>query len=128
MLIKMNLILILLLLIGCKECSMEQTDGKFKVHNASERNIMFFIKDSSNSFLTWESVKSHEIKSIPLINKKWSDILINANDFVVTLFADENWWIHTNDLRQLTDENILKKILLRKKELDSLNWTVTYSE
>ena len=128
MLVKISFYFTLLLLVGCKDCSMDFTDNKFKVQNVSERNIMCFIKDSSNSILTRESVKAHEINYIPLVNEYWSNILKNPYDFVVTIFVDDNWWMRTNDLRKLTDENILKKIILMKKELDSLNWIVTYSE
>ena len=114
---KVNFIFIILFLFALN-CPMDFYDGKLKVQNNSEETISVMINlnypDTSLENATGRDfIYSGEFDTFHLPNDRWKRVFKNHEK--VTLF-----FINENNLR------VVKKMIVTKSDLDSLDWVIKF--
>ena len=113
---------VFLVLTGCEYLSMEVGDGKLKVGNQSNDSLTVLVNlhypDTSIGNTIPYRVFPKDTTGLGLVNKKWVSVLDTSKK--VTVFVAE----HAEG--EKGKPKVLKKYILSKAELDSLNWIVSY--
>jgi hypothetical protein len=106
-------------------CDVGIFDRKLRVYNNTSHNLMFYLNRHPVDTLYLGSnicsIYANDSVSIPLPGK-WEDYISSTDSVAITFVKTKNAIV--TDTVHLYD-NIIKRIILKKKDIDSLNWVIT---
>ena len=115
------------ILCGITGCVMDPVDSKLKVNNRTSDTLFALANmdypDTSLPSSPAGIIYPRDTLGIPLGNNTWENVLQKKGYITVyiTKYADRRRFGE-----RIEKYEVLKKSLLSKAELDSLNWTVPY--